>query len=74
MKNMDDKIYFFCRIHVHLQPYDPWEEENTSLASKDCKMKDNCERDEINPRFSIGDHKTIAKEGDVVNGGEVYFI
>ena len=37
-------------------------------------MKDNCERDEIAPRFYVGDHKTNAKEGGVVNDGEGYFI
>ena len=71
---MDSKISYFCSRHVHPQPYDPCREENTSLAFEDWKMKDNCERDEITPRFSVGDHKTITKEGDVVNGGEGYFI
>ena len=40
MKNMDGKISDFCSSHVHLQPYDPWEDKNSSLASEDCKMKD----------------------------------
>ena len=46
----------------------------TSLAFEDCNIKENCERDEITPIFSVGDHKTIAKESDVFNGGEGYFI
>ena len=37
-------------------------------------MKDNCEGDEITPSFSVGDHKTIAKEDDVFNGDEGYFV
>ena len=36
-------------------------------------MKDNCEGDEFTPSFSIGGHKIIAKEGDVVNGFKEYF-
>ena len=37
-------------------------------------MKENCEGDEITPSFSVGDHKTIAKDDDDVNGDEEYFI
>ena len=74
MKNMDGKISDFCSSHVHLQPYNTWEDKNSSLASEDYKMKDNCEGDEITPSFSIGDHKTIAKEENVVNGDEGYFL
>ena len=36
-------------------------------------MKDSCEGDEFTPSFSVGDHKIIAKEGDVVNGDKEYF-
>ena len=71
---MDGEIFGFCRSHVHLQPYDPWEDKKSSLASEDYKMKDNCEGDEITPSFSVGDHKTIAKEDYVVNGDEGYFV
>ena len=73
VKNMDNKSSDFCSSHVHLQPFDPWEDKKSSLAYEDYKMKDNCEGDEITPSFSVGDHKTIAKEGDVFNGGEGYF-
>ena len=71
---MDSKISDFCSIHVHLQRSDPWEDKKSSLESEDCKMKDNCEGHEIIPIFSVGDHKTMEKEGDVVNGDEGYFI
>ena len=37
-------------------------------------MKDNCEGDEITPNFYVADHKTIAKQDDVFNGDEVYFV
>ena len=37
-------------------------------------MKDNFEGDEITPSFSVGDHKTIAKEEVVVNDDEGYFV
>ena len=53
VKNMDSKISNFCSIHVHTQQFDPWEDKNSSLESEDWKMKDNCEGDAINPRFSI---------------------
>ena len=36
-------------------------------------MKDNSEGDEFTPIFSVGDHKIIAKEGDVFNGDKTYF-
>ena len=36
-------------------------------------MKDNREGDEFTLIFSVGDHKIIAKEGDVVNGDKEYF-
>ena len=71
---MDGKIYYFCSSHVHLQQYDPWEDKKSSLASEDYKMKDNCDGDEIIPSFYFRDHKTIAKDDDVVNGDEGYFI
>ena len=74
MKTMYDEGSDFFRIHVLLQPSDPWEDKKSSLASEDYKMKDNCEGDEITPSFSVGDHKTIAKEDDVVNGDEGYFV
>ena len=74
VKNMDNNISDFCSIHVHPQQSDPWEDKKSSLESEDYKMKDNCEGDEIIPSFSVGDHKTMAKEGDVVNGDKGYFI
>ena len=36
-------------------------------------MKDNCEGYEFTSNFSVGDHKIIAKEDDVVNGDKEYF-
>ena len=71
---MDDKIFDFCSSHVHLQPSDPWEEENTSLAFKDCKMKDNCKRYEFTPSLSVGKQKIGGMQGDVVNGDKGYFV
>ena len=71
---MDIKIPDFFSIHVHPQQSDPWEDKKSSLESEDCKMKGNCEGDEIIPRFFVGDHKTMENEGDVVNGDEGYFI
>ena len=53
MKKMDEKSSYFCSIHVHLQPYDTLEEENTSLSYEDFKMKDNCEGDECVPSLSV---------------------
>ena len=73
IKNMDGKSYDFCSIHVNLQPYDPWEDENTSLANEGCKMKDNFEGDEFTSSFFLGDLKIIAKEDNVVNGAKSYF-
>ena len=74
MKEMDDKSSDFCKIDVHLKPSDPWEEENTSLASEYCKMKDNCERDEFTPSLSVGEQKIDANKCDVVNGDKGYFV
>ena len=54
---MDDKSSDFFSSHVHLKPSNPWEEENTSIASEDCKMKDNCERVEFTPSLSVGEQK-----------------
>ena len=73
MKEMDDKSFDFCKIDVHLKPSDPWEEENTSLASEYCKMKDNCERDEFTPSLSVGEQKIGANQCDVVNGDKGSF-
>ena len=73
MKNIDDKSYDFCSIHVHRQPSYPWEEEKTSISSVDCKMKDNCERDEFTCSLSIGEQNIGAKKCDVVNGDKRYF-
>ena len=73
MKNMDDKSSDFFSSHVHLQPYYPWEDENTSLASDDYKRKDNCERDGFTPSLSVGEQKIIAKQCDVVNGDKGQF-
>ena len=63
---MDDNSSDFCSSHVQLQPSYPCHEEKTSLAFEDCKMKDNCERDEFIPSLSVGEHKIDAKQGDVV--------
>ena len=46
VKNMYDEGYYFFSIHFLLQPSNPWEDKNSSLASEDCKMKDNCKGDE----------------------------
>ena len=74
VKKMDSKISDFFSSHVHPQQSDPWEDKKSSLESEDYKMEDNCEGDEITPSFSVGDHKTMEKEGNVVNGDEGYFI
>ena len=68
MENMDDKGSEFFSIHVHLQPSYPWEDENTSCADEDCKMKAHCEGEEFTPSFSIGDPKINEKKAYVVNG------
>ena len=73
MKNMYDKGSDFCRICVYLQPPDPWEDKNSSLAYEGYKMKDNCEGYEFTSIFSTGDHKIIAKEDDVINGDKASF-
>ena len=73
VKKMDNKSYDFFSSHVHLQPSNPWEDIKTSLVSEDCKMKDNCERDEFTPSLFVGGHKIGAKQGDVVNGDKGYF-
>ena len=73
MKNIYDKGFDFCSSHVYLQPFDPWEDEKTSLAYEVCKMKDNCEGDELTPSFFVGDHKIITREDDVFNGDKEYF-
>ena len=73
VNNMNDKSYYFYSIHVHLQPYDPWEDGNSSLASKDCKMKGNCERDEFAPSLPISEPKINAEEGDTANDDKGYF-
>ena len=70
---MDDKSSYFFSIHVHLQPSDPWEDRKTSLASEECKMKDNCEGDEFTSSFSFDDHKINAKDDDVLNYDQEYF-
>ena len=59
MNNMNDKSSDFCSSHVHLQPYDPWEDGKTSLASKDCKMKDNYEGDESSPSLLVSEPKSM---------------
>ena len=56
-----------------MQPYDPLEFENISLAYDGWKMKDNCEGDEFTSSFFVGELETIAKEDNVVNGGKTYF-
>ena len=42
--------------------------KNSSLASRDCKRKVNCEGDKFTPSFPVGDHTINAKKGDIVNG------
>ena len=59
MNKMNDKSFDFCNRHIHLQPFDPWEDGKTSLASKDCKMKDNCEGDEYAPSFPVVNPKSM---------------
>ena len=70
---MDNKSYDFCRIHVHLQPYDPWEYGKTSLTYVNRKMKDNCEGNEFAPSFSVSEPKINVEEGDVSNDDKGYF-
>ena len=67
MKKMDDKGYKFFIIHVHLQPYYPWEDENSSCANEDYKMKAHCEGEEFTPSFSVGDPKISEKKANVFN-------
>ena len=71
---MDSKISSFCSIHVHLQPSDPWEDGKTSLASDDCKMKDNCEGDEFAPSLSVSEPKINAEDGDTANEDKGSFV
>ena len=71
--NMDDKGSDFFSSHVHLQPYYPWEDENTSCVDEDCKMKAHYEGEEFAPSFSVGDPKISAKKVDVVNGDKGHF-
>ena len=73
VKNVYDEVSDFCSSHFHLQPFDPWEDGNTSLASEDCKMKDNCEGDEFVPSLSTSEPKINTEEGDTVNDDEGYF-
>ena len=73
VNNMNDKSVNFHRIHVHLQPYDPWEDGKTSLAFEDCKMKDNCEGDESTPSLPVSEPKINAEEGDTANDDKGYF-
>ena len=70
---MNDKSSDFCSIHVHIQPYYQWEDGNTSLVSKDCKMKDNCEGDESAPSLPVSEPKINAEEGDPANDDKGYF-
>ena len=67
MNNMNDKSSGFYRIHVHLQPYYPWEDGNNLLASEDYKMKDNCEGYESAPSLPVSEPKINAKDGDTAN-------
>ena len=64
---MDDKSSDFCRIHVHLEPFDPWEDEQNSLAYEDYKVKDNCEEDEFAHSLSVSETKINVQQGDTVN-------
>ena len=73
VNKMNDKISDFCSIHVHLQPSDPWEDRKTSLASEECKMKDNCEGDEFAPSLPVSEPKINAKERDNSNDDNGYF-
>ena len=41
IKHNYDKGFDFCSRHVYLQPHDPLEDENISLAYEGYKMKDN---------------------------------
>ena len=74
VKNMDNKSSDFFSSHVNPQPYDPWEDGNTSLAYEDYKMKDNCEGDEFAPSFSVSKPKINAEKGDNVNDDKGYFV
>ena len=60
VKKMENKSYDFCSSHVHLQPYDPCKDKNTSLTYEDCKMKDNCEEDAFSPSLSVSEPKINA--------------
>ena len=51
MKKMYGEGSYFFRIHVIIQPINPWEDKMSSRASEDCKMKEKCEGDEITPSF-----------------------
>ena len=73
IKNVYDKDSDFYSSHVYLQPYDPWEDEKSSLAYEDCKKKDNCEGDEYAPSLLISEPKINAEEGDTTNDDKGYF-
>ena len=74
MKNMDDKVPDFFKSHNYLETSNPWKDKNSSLASKDCKRKANCEGNEFSPSFFVGEHQISAKEGDVVHNDKVDFM
>ena len=61
---MDNTSSDFCSSHVHMQPSDLWEDEKTSIAYEDWKMKDNCEGDEFSPSLPVSEPKINAEEGD----------
>ena len=67
VKNIDNKSSDFCSSHVHLQPFYPCKNKNSSLAFEDCKRKPNCEGDKFSPIFRVGDHTISEKKGDIVN-------
>ena len=69
----NDILSYFCSIHVHLQPSDPWEDGKTSLAYEDCKMKDNYEGDESSPSLLVSEPKINVDEGDIANDYKGYF-
>ena len=68
---MYDEGSYFCSCHVHLKPSHPWKDKNSSLASEDCKRKDNYEGDKFTPSFFVGDHTIDAKKGEGVNGDKM---
>ena len=74
VNNMNDKRSYFCNSHVHLHPYDPWEDGKTSLSSEDYKMKDNCEGDESAPSLPVSEPKINAEEDDTSNNDKVSFV